>query len=79
MTTDLERLLALVKVGTEEECEAADFVICANVGFFDDDVVATCSHCGAAIVHRPHVPKRPPKICMRCYKLQMESENLPHA
>lgn len=55
-----------VHVGTEEEAEQATISVCGNVSFFADDVHGVCSGCGTAIVHRPHIPKRPPKVCMDC-------------
>jgi hypothetical protein len=55
-----------VNVGTEEECEAATFVVCGPVSYFPDDVHTTCAWCQAPIVHRPHVPKTPVKICLAC-------------
>ncbi|HEU01315.1 hypothetical protein LCGC14_0795550 [marine sediment metagenome] len=77
---DLKALIDRIgRVGTTAECEEADFVICGVDSFFDDDIHTKCSHCGAAIVHRPYVPKTPRKICVACCKLQMEAENLPHA
>ena len=55
-----------VNVGTPEECEAVDFVVCGPVSYFGDDIHTTCALCGAAIVHRPYVPVTPLKICVGC-------------
>ncbi len=76
---DIRDLLKLVTIGTDEECEACEFVICGPKSFFDDDVHTTCANCGAAIVHRPYVPTAPTKICMDCAALQIDAEKLPHA
>ncbi len=76
---DIDDLLKLVTVTSDEECDKADFVVCATTGFFDDDIHAACAHCGASIVHRPYVPPSPPKICLDCWMLQVGAEALPHA
>lgn len=55
-----------VDVVSNEACEHVNYVVCGNESHFLDDVHATC-RCGAPIVHRPYVPKRPPKICLACY------------
>jgi hypothetical protein len=55
------------RVVDELEAETCSAVVCGNTSFFADDVRATCSGCGAAIVHRPYVPKTPPKICHQCF------------
>lgn len=41
-------------------------LVCADQGFFADDVAAVCAECGAAIVHRPHAPAETRKICLAC-------------
>jgi hypothetical protein len=33
---------------------------------FPDNVHTVCALCGTPVVHRPYVPKKPPKICMPC-------------
>ncbi len=76
---DIDDILKLVTVGTDEECEACEFVICGPMSFFPDDVRLSCSNCGETIYHRPYVPKRPTKICMKCAAHQLEAESLPHA
>ena len=55
-----------IRVATNDECDAVELVICGNVSHFTDDVRTSCAACGAAIVHRPYVPARPPKVCMSC-------------
>jgi hypothetical protein len=57
-----------VEVVSELEAEESDCVVCmyAPSRYFDDDVLAKCAGCGRQIVHRPHVPKKPPKLCLPC-------------
>lgn len=58
-----------VEVVSPEAAEQADAVICAlAVGprYFRDDVETTCHDCRRGIIHRPHAPKRPIKLCMDC-------------
>lgn len=55
----------------EAEAEEAAAVICMRVEdmpnpLFDDDEIGECSLCHEPIRYRPHVPKKPPKICSRC-------------
>jgi hypothetical protein len=68
----------LIKVVSDEEAEQADYVVCCPIGsprYFDDDVETICSECGVGIFHRPHVPKRPRKICLDCAVRLSEEEN----
>ena len=76
---NIRDILKLVKVGTDDECEGCDFVVCGPESPFDDDVHTTCSNCGTPVVHRQHAPKNPPKICIKCAIEQLKSEALPHA
>ena len=49
--------------------ETVDMVLCiADEGptYFPDDVHTTCADCGTLIRHRPHVPRRPKKVCLDC-------------
>jgi hypothetical protein len=57
-----------IQIVSDEEAEQADFVVCMPLGPspFADNVTAKCCDCEQAIMHRPHVPKRPPKICITC-------------
>ena len=58
-----------VEIVSSEEAEAADFVVCCPAEWptpFSDNPAGACSDCGRAIQFRPHVPKRPPKICIAC-------------
>jgi hypothetical protein len=56
-----------VTIATDEDCERADWVVCAEVSYFADDVHTTCSACRRPVVHRWYAPKTPPKICARCF------------
>jgi hypothetical protein len=56
-------------VRSDEECEQADFVVCAPASTdspFPDNVHTVYAICGAAIIHRPTAPSRPPKVCLAC-------------
>lgn len=55
-----------VLIVSAEEAETAEFVICAPVGHFADDVRTHCLDCGAAVVHRPLAPRQPAKVCVAC-------------
>jgi hypothetical protein len=63
-----------IPVVSNEEAEEVDFVVCSRVGPspFSDNLESTCSFCGAAIMHRPYIPKKPPKICLECAVERME-------
>ena len=60
-----------IEVVSPEEAEKASFVVCVFAGqeskkFKADNVYTDCAECGSPITHRPHAPKTPPKICIRC-------------
>jgi hypothetical protein len=55
-----------VYIADEAECEAATLVVCGPVSHFPDDVHTICAVCQTGIVHRPHAPARPPKVCLTC-------------
>lgn len=58
-----------VTVVSDEQANLADFVVCASADTptpFKDNVPGVCSHCEAAIIWRPYVPKHVPRICLRC-------------
>lgn len=62
-----------VQVASDEECEAADFVVCAAMTvplYFADNLTGPCSDCGDLLQWRPHAPKKPPKICVRCVTIR---------
>ena len=53
----------------DEAAERCSYVVCASADLetpWTDNVAATCCDCGCAVVHRPHAPKTPPKICLAC-------------
>jgi len=73
----IEDLLKKVNVVSQEEAEEVDVVICMPDGgprYFSDDVSAFCASCGIAIHHRPHVPKKPPKVCIHCGLRMVEAD-----
>ena len=54
---------------SEAEAETADMVVCVPWEWgspFSDDICGYCVTCGRSIRYRPHAPKRPPKICLKC-------------
>ena len=64
-------------VDDPSEAECADSVVCRRLTsplLLPDNVIGLCSKCGEAIQHRPHVPKKPPKICDECAAPIMEAE-----
>ena len=65
-------------IGTDAECEACDYVVCGDPAWpspFTDNVHTTCALCGHPVIHRPHVPKTPPKICLTCMVDLAKAEN----
>lgn len=62
-----------VAIASDKECEAADFVVCAHATiplYFADNVTGPCSECGDLLQWRPYMPKKPPRICMRCLSIR---------
>jgi hypothetical protein len=59
-----------VTLVTPEEAEEVDYVVCMPALYanskFSDNVQGECAKCGCAIAYRPHVPKKPPKVCYEC-------------
>lgn len=58
-----------VEIDEDGNGEHADAVVCMRLTtplLMPDNQLDICSKCGEAIQHRPHVPKRPPKVCMEC-------------
>jgi hypothetical protein len=51
-----------------EAAERVEMVVCGYPpwAFPDEDLLAWCHDCQCAIVHRPHAPKTPVKVCWRC-------------
>jgi hypothetical protein len=71
----LPGISAPIRVASAEEAEQAAFVVCMPLGSptpFYDNVTATCSDCRCLIIHRPHAPKKPPKICIDCVALRAQ-------
>ena len=59
----------LVEVVSDAEAERAAYVVCvqwSDPPMFPDNIRASCCACGCALQHRPHVPKKPARICVRC-------------
>lgn len=55
------------RIVDEATAEACALVICgAPPPANRDDIHTVCYDCGAAIVHRPHAPTRPIKVCHPC-------------
>lgn len=57
-----------IKTTSQEEAENGDAIVCAypHMSCFDNDVKTICDFCGQDIIHRPHAPLGPPKICLDC-------------
>lgn len=62
-------LIKATKVGTQEDAEATDYLVCGPVSHFDDDILGVCVSCGTAIVWRSHAPKKPKRICLGCFSV----------
>ena len=65
-----------MKIASPAECEEADYVICVRFGTptpFRDNVLDVCCACGQPIIHRPYVPRHPPKICVQCAAAKIDS------
>jgi len=64
----LKKLVEGIKVVPNDVAEESAFVVCGYPPpSFPDDIGTFCSKCGMGIVHRPHAPKKPPKICTACF------------
>ena len=58
-----------IKIISDDEAETADAVVCVLATAsspFTDNVFTRCAECGVGIQHRPHAPKSPRKLCIRC-------------
>ena len=67
-----------VPVVSNEEAEQCDFVVCGSADQpnpWNDNIETVCCACGTPIIHRPHVPEKPPKICMQCVLDRMKGIN----
>jgi hypothetical protein len=68
-----------IRVVGDEEANEADICVCVLADAatpFTDNVFDVCRDCGRAIQYRPHVPKKPPKICVECAVNRMKEDNL---
>lgn len=57
--------------------EEAEYLICVRLTqplTLPDNLIDLCCKCGEAIQHRPHVPKRPKKVCMDCMMPDVERQ-----
>lgn len=71
-----------INVVSDEECEQADAVVCAHATiplYFRDNVTGPCADCGDLLQWRPHAPKKPPKVCMRCIEIREISRKIAEA
>ena len=50
------------------DAEQSELVICGYppAKYPDEDLLTWCHDCHCAIVHRPHAPKTPIKVCASC-------------
>jgi hypothetical protein len=61
------------KIAGALEAERAAFVVCAPANspardhFLPGYLRALCADCGTTIVHQPHAPTTPKKICSDCW------------
>ena len=58
-----------VQVVDADQAEQCDWVVCGYATApspWTDNVHTTCALCATAIIHRPHAPSRPQKICIAC-------------
>lgn len=63
-----------LRVVNPAEAEEAAFVVCGFESGWPDDVWTTCCDCGNPICHRPHAPRGPAKICMRCALVHLKDD-----
>lgn len=66
-----------IEVTSTEEAEDAEYVLCVRKNIksiFDDDEFGLCSICGREIRFRPHMPKKPKKICIECLFEKIKEE-----
>lgn len=67
--------MKLIDEGVRRSMEAlkppyeAEAIVCMKVdevlGWFDDDLLGNCEHCGAEVRFRPYMPPLP-KTCLDC-------------
>ena len=59
-----------VTVVSDEEAEKSDYVICMPWGTpspFEDNLKGICSHCGIDVQYRWHAPRKPKRLCFKCW------------
>lgn len=56
-----------------DEAEQSILVVCGYppAAFPDEDLLTWCHDCACAIVHRPHAPRTPIKVCPRCARRRL--------
>ena len=67
---------------SDAEAEKSDVVVCilaSEPTDFIDNVFTYCADCGEPIQHRPHAPKRPKKVCIRCAEIRVRKAALQKA
>lgn len=69
MKERIKKLLDKIKVVSDEEADAADFLVCIPADApspFADNLKGYCSHCGVQVQYRWHAPRKPKPICVAC-------------
>jgi hypothetical protein len=61
-------VLKKIKVISDHEAEACDFVVCGPWGPspFEDNLKGICCKCGITVMYRWHAPRAPKRICLEC-------------
>jgi hypothetical protein len=58
-----------IEVISCEQAERATLYVCGWAALatpFADNVLTNCAFCQTPVVHRPHAPKTPLKVCLTC-------------
>ena len=66
-----------VRFISPEEAESADVIVCMPFTMpliLSDNLLGNCARCGAPVQYRPHVPRRPVKLCPSCAVAQIKKE-----
>jgi hypothetical protein len=66
-----------IRIGSDEECRAADYVVCTRTTCpnpFTDNLVRPCCVCGADLYMRPTMPTETKTICLECFTQQLADE-----
>lgn len=58
----------------DDDAEGALMVVCGYPpsAYPSEDILTWCHDCHCAIVHRPHAPRRPIKVCDRCARVRLQ-------